>query len=56
MDGARFAWHAVPKIFPNTCPSFLLNWPNDENVDGPLSQWGGWMRNKRINLNVRQMY
>ncbi|KAK6373959.1 hypothetical protein LTS17_007929 [Exophiala oligosperma] len=55
MSGeARYAWHAVPKIVSNTCPSWLQSWPD---VDGThkYKAWHGWMKNKRINLNVRQM-
>jgi alkylated DNA repair protein alkB family protein 1 len=55
-DEGRFAWHGVPNIFPDTCPSFLADWPNDyTGPDGPLPQWHSWMKNKRINLNIRQM-
>jgi alkylated DNA repair protein alkB family protein 1 len=56
MSEARFAWHGVPKILPNTCPTHLANWPNDPVLDELLPQWEGWMKNKRINLNVRQIY
>lgn len=56
MGEGRFAWHGVPKIFPDTCPTYLESWPNDyTGGDWPVSQWDGWMKNKRINLNVRQM-
>ncbi|KAL4911111.1 hypothetical protein BDW74DRAFT_5798 [Aspergillus multicolor] len=58
MDGtSRFAWHAVPKILPGTCPSWLANWPcipDDEN-ESRFEAWKGWMAGKRVNLNVRQM-
>lgn len=47
---SRFAWHGVPKIVPGTCPKYLSNWPSEE-----YPEWEGWMDNKRINLNVRQM-
>jgi len=51
MSGeSRFAWHGVPKIISGTCPKYLADWPGDE-----YPQWRGWMSNKRINLNVRQM-
>ncbi|PGH14289.1 alkylated DNA repair protein AlkB [Helicocarpus griseus UAMH5409] len=49
---SRFAWHAVPKIIPSTCPGWLADWPGDSRK---FEQWRGWMSNKRINLNVRQM-
>ncbi len=49
---ARFAWHGVPKVLKNTCPAYLEDWPAE---DGKYEEWRGWMKNKRINLNVRQM-
>lgn len=59
---ARFAWHGVPQIISGTCPEWLQDWPakpNTEGVDdgcnGMYEAWRGWMSNKRINLNVRQM-
>ena len=58
---ARFAWHGVPQILPNTCPEWLRPWPaaseGDYTYDGKdtYERWRGWMSNKRINLNVRQM-
>ncbi|KAL5339401.1 hypothetical protein BJX70DRAFT_397851 [Aspergillus crustosus] len=59
MDGtSRFAWHAVPKIVPGTCPSWLADWPcipNDGETVSRFEEWKGWMSTKRINLNVRQM-
>lgn len=49
---SRYAWHGVPKVLKGTCPDFLADWPAEgDNFEG----WRGWMRNKRINLNVRQM-
>ncbi len=63
MSGsARFAWHGVPQICPNTCPRWLRSWPAEENAgnvsdvnDTRYENWRGWMSNKRINLNIRQM-
>lgn len=49
---SRFAWHGVPKVLQNTCPDYLAEWPAEA---GQFEQWRGWMRNKRLNLNVRQM-
>ncbi|KAK8120641.1 Alkylated DNA repair protein AlkB [Apiospora kogelbergensis] len=49
---SRFAWHGVPKVLKGTCPDFLADWPAEE---GKYEEWKGWMKNKRINLNVRQM-
>lgn len=51
-EESRFAWHGVPKVLKGTCPDFLEDWPAG---DGKFEEWRGWMRNKRINLNVRQM-
>ena len=53
MSGdSRYAWHGVPKILPRTSPELLGNWPG-----APFPQWRdyGFMANKRVNLNVRQM-
>lgn len=58
MSGeSRFAWHGVPQIVGGTCPEYLIDWP--ARTDGQISlyeEWRGWMRNKRVNLNVRQMW
>ncbi|KAH6647912.1 alkylated DNA repair protein AlkB [Truncatella angustata] len=51
-EESRYAWHGVPKVLKGTCPDFLADWPAE---DGKYEQWKGWMQNKRINLNVRQM-
>ncbi|KAI1504758.1 hypothetical protein F5X99DRAFT_370898 [Biscogniauxia marginata] len=52
---SRYAWHGVPKVLKGTCPDFLADWPAGEGKgDGKFEGWRGWMRNKRINLNVRQ--
>ncbi|KAF4976904.1 hypothetical protein FZEAL_6480 [Fusarium zealandicum] len=50
---SRYAWHGVPKVLKDTCPSYLENWPTRD--DTKFGEWRGWMKNKRINLNVRQM-
>lgn len=58
---SRFAWHGVPQILPDTCPEWLRPWPAtavsdlDQDSNDPYNAWRGWMSNKRINLNVRQM-
>ena len=64
MSGAsRYAWHGVPRIMASTCPLALQNWPALD-PDRSASQsddvssheaWRGWMKTKRINLNIRQM-
>lgn len=51
-EESRFAWHGVPKVLKGTCPAYLEDWPAER---GQFEEWRGWMRNKRINLNVRQM-
>ncbi|KAF2670575.1 hypothetical protein BT63DRAFT_454761 [Microthyrium microscopicum] len=59
MGGSsRFAWHGVPQIIPGTCPDFLKDWPAsiEEKTEPEYEQWRGWMANKRVNLNVRQMW
>ncbi|KAI9702944.1 MAG: hypothetical protein M1836_008158 [Candelina mexicana] len=66
MSGkARYAWHGVPKIVANTCPTWLQTWPAAQFAD-PMQEsdtdqymyegWRGWAADKRINLNVRQMH
>lgn len=58
MDGrSRFAWHAVPKILPSTCPAWLADWPSFSNDtdEAKYRIWKGWMSGKRVNMNVRQM-
>ena len=51
-EEARYAWHGVPKVLKGTCPEYLEDWPAE---GGKYEEWKGWIRNKRINLNVRQM-
>ncbi|KAJ4299082.1 hypothetical protein N0V90_004326 [Kalmusia sp. IMI 367209] len=58
MSGAsRFAWHGVPQIVSDTCPEYLEHWPAGENMgENEYEEWRGWMKRKRINVNVRQMW
>lgn len=51
-EEARYAWHGVPKVLRGTCPEYLQDWPAG---GGDYEEWRGWARNKRVNLNVRQM-
>jgi len=55
---ARFAWHGVPQVIPSTCPEALEDWPADgiDDDNEVYDHWKGWLKNKRINLNVRQMW
>jgi DNA alkylation damage repair protein AlkB len=56
MTGSsRFAWHAVPKVLPHTCPTWLQDWPATGSERSIFEAWRGWITNKRINLNVRQI-
>jgi alkylated DNA repair protein alkB family protein 1 len=56
-DTSRFAWHGVPQIVAGTCPDYLRDWPGGaHDTDGVYKEWKGWMANKRVNLNVRQMW
>lgn len=49
---SRLAWHGVPSIVSGTCPDYLAEWPGtDYHTD-----WKGWMTDKRVNVNVRQMF
>lgn len=59
MSGkSRYAWHGVPKVIEGTCPAWMENWPSraDKHDGGRFEQWRGWMKGKRVNLNVRQMF
>jgi DNA alkylation damage repair protein AlkB len=51
-EESRYAWHGVPKVVKGTCPGYMEDWPAS---NGDYEDWRGWMKNKRINLNVRQM-
>ena len=63
MSGpARFAWHGVPRVIRNSCPVSWGDWPavahgeSEPSVGkAPYEDWRGWMSNKRLNLNIRQM-
>lgn len=62
MSGeSRYAWHGVPKILDGSCPEQLQDWPSTIRGDvcdpnKRFEHWQGWMKGKRINLNVRQMF
>ncbi|KXT07474.1 hypothetical protein AC578_529 [Pseudocercospora eumusae] len=53
---SRYAWHGVPKVIEGSCPKWLQEWPAELNDDAKYEQWRGWMKTKRVNLNVRQMF
>ncbi|KAI6794705.1 oxidoreductase [Hortaea werneckii] len=57
MSGeSRYAWHGVPKVLPDTCPHWLQDWPAVGEHAERFRDYKGWMKRKRINLNVRQMF
>jgi len=59
MSGqSRYAWHGVPKVLEGTCPEWMADWPcsGTDDEKAQFERWKGWMRGKRINLNVRQMF
>lgn len=54
---SRFAWHGVPQVVKGTCPEYLAEWPAGYgNSEAQYEAWRGWMKGKRVNLNVRQMW
>jgi len=56
MSGqARTAWHSVPQVVAGTCPKWMEDWPCTSD-ESEYTDWKGWMKSKRINLNVRQMW
>jgi alkylated DNA repair protein alkB homolog 1 len=56
MGEARWAWHGVAKVMPDTCPKWMEDWPAvGENAERYQAH-KGWMKGKRVNLNVRQMF
>lgn len=62
LDGeARWAWHAMARTIPSTCPAYLADWP----VGTPgatlaeqkaYKKWRGYMGTKRINVSCRQVW
>ncbi|CZT23204.1 related to oxidoreductase, 2OG-Fe(II) oxygenase family family [Ramularia collo-cygni] len=59
MSGeSRYAWHGVPKVLEGTCPNWMEDWPcrSEKDEEGRFEHWRGWMKGKRVNLNVRQMF
>jgi alkylated DNA repair protein alkB family protein 1 len=58
---ARWAWHAMARTIPSTCPLHLASWP----VGTPgatageakaYKKWNGFMGTKRINVSCRQVW
>ncbi|KAF2745985.1 hypothetical protein M011DRAFT_527167 [Sporormia fimetaria CBS 119925] len=60
LDGeARWAWHAMARTIPGTCPSYLASWPvgtpdATAEEEKAYKKWKGYMGSKRINVSCRQ--
>jgi alkylated DNA repair protein alkB family protein 1 len=58
---ARWAWHAMARTIPSTCPPFLANWPvgtpgATSAEEKAYKKWRGYMGTKRINVSCRQVW
>ncbi|KAH4116023.1 hypothetical protein HBI70_168250 [Parastagonospora nodorum] len=58
---ARWAWHAMARTIPSTCPPHLANWPvGTPNAttaeEKAYKKWRGYMSTKRINVSCRQVW
>ncbi|KAF2260328.1 hypothetical protein CC78DRAFT_547543 [Lojkania enalia] len=58
---ARWAWHAMARTIPGTCPSFLASWPvgtpgATAQEERAYQKWKGYMATKRINVSCRQVW
>jgi len=58
---ARWAWHAMARMIPSTCPPHLADWPVGTPGATPAEQkvykkWKGYMGTKRINVSCRQVF
>ncbi|KAK7192301.1 alkylated DNA repair protein [Paraphaeosphaeria sporulosa] len=58
---ARWAWHAMARTIPSTCPSYLSDWPVGTPNATPeekkmYKKWKGYMGTKRINVSCRQVW
>ncbi|OJD40237.1 oxidoreductase domain containing protein [Diplodia corticola] len=58
---ARWAWHAMPRTIPGTCPEPLAQWPvgtpgASEEERRAYGKWKGYMGTKRINVSCRQVW
>ncbi|KAF2011273.1 oxidoreductase domain-containing protein [Aaosphaeria arxii CBS 175.79] len=62
LDGeARWAWHAMARSIPSTCPSYLASWPvgtpgATTREEKAFKKWKGYMGTKRINVSCRQVW
>ncbi|KAF9700447.1 hypothetical protein EKO04_001960 [Ascochyta lentis] len=60
-SNARWAWHAMARTLPSTCPSYLANWPMGtpgatSAEEKAFKKWRGYMGTKRINVSCRQVW
>lgn len=58
---ARWAWHAMARTIPSTCPPHLASWPVGTPGATPeeekaYKKWRGYMGTKRINVSCRQVW
>ncbi|PSN66449.1 oxidoreductase domain-containing protein [Corynespora cassiicola Philippines] len=58
---ARWAWHAMARTIPGTCPPHLASWPMGTPGATPeeeraYKKWKGYMATKRINVSCRQVW
>ncbi|KAH7355751.1 oxidoreductase domain-containing protein [Pyrenochaeta sp. MPI-SDFR-AT-0127] len=61
MGDARWAWHAMARTIPSTCPLHLTDWPVGTPGATPAEEkaykkWKGYMGTKRINVSCRQVW
>jgi alkylated DNA repair protein alkB family protein 1 len=62
LDGeARWAWHAMARTIPGTCPEYLASWPlgtpgASAKEEKAYKKWKGYMATKRINVSCRQVW
>lgn len=58
---ARWAWHAMARTIPSTCPAHLASWPvgtpgATAAEEKAYKKWKGYMSTKRINVSCRQVW
>jgi alkylated DNA repair protein alkB family protein 1 len=57
---ARWAWHAMARTLPSTCPPHLASWPVGTGAtpaeEKAYKKWKGYMGTKRINVSCRQVW
>lgn len=58
---ARWAWHAMARTIPSTCPPHLAPWPvgtpgATAAEEKAFKKWKGYMGTKRINVSCRQVW